>query len=198
MYQELVKCIKRMRCDHNTIRIKIRDDCMIYIYNDFGGTHTTMMAVAYHLNQLPQSERKLTTDEILKIKYFNKLTKEDFGKLIFHGKDEDGHSVYTIGRRSQDLVIPALKDLFVLLQEKYNFDERIVFSNTSPTVPFPMTMGGFFSRTLKIDSIGVPLLVMGAKQCCENVFRLVEYTKEVGKSDLGKKIVVLNNELFKS
>jgi hypothetical protein len=95
-------------------------------------------------------------------------------------------------------VVPALKDLFLLLQEKYNFEERIVFSNTSPTVPFPMTIGGFFARGLKIDSIGVPLLVMGAKKCCDNVFRLVEYTKEVGNSDLGKKIVVLNNELFKS
>ena len=171
---------------------------MIYIYDDFGGTHTTSMAAAYHLKQLPQSERKLTTDEILNIKYFNKLTKEDFGKLIFHGKDEDGHSVYTIGRRNQDLVVTALKDLFLLLQEKSNFEERIVFSNTSPTVPLIMSIGGFFSRTLKIDSIGVPCLVAGAKQCCDNIFRLVEYTIEVGKSDVGKKVVILNNELFKS
>jgi len=171
---------------------------MIYIYDDFGGTHTTSMAAAYHLKQLPQSERKLTTDEILNIKYFNKLTKEDFGKLIFHGKDEDGHSVYTIGRKSQDLVVTALKELFLLLQEKHNFEERIILSNTSPTVPFIMSIGGLFSRTLKIDSIGVPCLVKGAKQCCDNVFRLVEYTKEVGKSDLRKKIVILNNELFKN
>ena len=33
-------------------------------------------------------------EEIPNIDYFNKLTKADFGKLIFHGIDEDGHSVY--------------------------------------------------------------------------------------------------------
>ncbi len=32
---------------------------MIYIYNDYGGTHTTALAAAYHLKQLPQTERKL-------------------------------------------------------------------------------------------------------------------------------------------
>ncbi|MDP4105691.1 MAG: DUF3189 family protein, partial [Bacillota bacterium] len=45
---------------------------MIYIYNDYGGTHTTSMAAAYHLKQLPQSEQKLTTEQILNVKYFNK------------------------------------------------------------------------------------------------------------------------------
>lgn len=34
----------------------IRDDIMMYIYNDYGGTHTTSLAAAYHLNQLPQSK----------------------------------------------------------------------------------------------------------------------------------------------
>ena len=76
----------------------IRDDIMMYIYNDYGGTHTTSLATAYQLKQLPQSERKLTSEEILNVKYFNQLTKEDFGKLIFRGTDEDGNSVYTIRR----------------------------------------------------------------------------------------------------
>ncbi|MBJ3790622.1 DUF3189 family protein, partial [Bacillus sp. OA1] len=26
---------------------------MIYIYTDFGGTHSTALAAAYHLNKLP-------------------------------------------------------------------------------------------------------------------------------------------------
>ena len=26
---------------------------MIYIYNDYGGTHTTALAAAYHLKELP-------------------------------------------------------------------------------------------------------------------------------------------------
>ena len=91
------------------------------------------------------------------------------GKFIFHGIDEDGNSVYTIGRRSSKLVVPALKNLSLLLQDKYNDHEKIVFSNTSPTVPFAMTIGGFLCRGLKIDFIGVPLFVLGAKQCCNDI-----------------------------
>lgn len=170
---------------------------MIYIYNDYGGTHTTSLAAAYHLKKLPQSERKLTRDEILNVQYFNKLTKEDFGKLIFHGKDVEGNPVYTIGRKRNKYVVPALKELSLLLQGMFHFDEKIVFSNTSPTVPFAMSMGGFFSRGLKIDFIGVPLLVIGAKQCCDNIYRLVENTKEIGRTNFSEKVIILENEMFK-
>ncbi|WP_191567342.1 DUF3189 family protein [Metabacillus idriensis] len=170
---------------------------MIYIYNDYGGTHTTALAAAYHLKQLPQSERTLTSEEILNVKYFNQLTKKDFGKLIFHGNDEDGNSVYTIGRKRDKLVVPALKELTLLLQNKFHINEKIVFSNTSPTVPIVMSFGGFFSRGLKIDFIGVPLLVKGAKQCCDNVFRLVENTKQIGKTPFNENVIILENEMFK-
>lgn len=170
---------------------------MIYIYNDYGGTHTTALAAAYHLKQLPQSERKLSSEEILNVKYFNRLTKEDFGKLLFHGNDEDGNSVYTIGRKRNKLVVPSLKELALLLQNKFQFHEKIVFSNTSPTVPIVMSFGGFFSRGLKIDSIGVPLLIKGAKQCCDNIYRLVENTKKVGRTPFKENVIILENEMFK-
>ena len=168
---------------------------MIFIYNDYGGTHTTSLAAAYHLKKLP-TDRVLTKEEILNVDYFNKLTKADFGKLIFHGIDEDGHSVYTIGRKSSKLVVPALKNLSMLLQEKYQGQEKIIFSNTSPTVPFALTMGGLFSRGLKIDFIGVPFLIVGAKQCCLTILRLVENTKQKAKST-NEMVTVLDNQNFK-
>ena len=168
---------------------------MIFIYNDYGGTHTTSLAAAYHLKKLP-TNRRLTKEEILNIDYFNKLTKADFGKLIFHGIDEDGHSVYTIGRKSSKLVVPALKELSMLLQDKYQGQEKIIFSNTSPTVPFALTMGGLFSRGLKIDFIGVPCLIVGAKQCCLTILRLVENTKQKANST-NEMVTVLDNQNFK-
>lgn len=175
----------------------VKDDIMIYIYNDYGGTHTTALAAAYHLKEITQSERKLTTEEILNVNYFNKLSKDDFGKLIFHGVDENGDSVYTIGRKSNKLVVPALSNLTLLLQSKHQFQEKIIFSNTSPTVPIVMSIGGFFSRGLKIDFIGVPLLVLGAKQCCDNIFRLVENTKQIGNSSNEETVIILENEIYK-
>jgi len=170
---------------------------MIYIYNDFAGTHTTSLAAAYHLKQLPQSERKLTSEEILNVKFFNKLTRNDFGKLLYHGDDEEGNSVFTIGRKRDKLAVPAMKELTLMLQGKFHFNEQIIFSNTSPTVPLPMSLGGFFSRGLRIDFIGVPLLVIGAKQCCDNIYRLVENTKQVGRSSFNEKVIILENKIYK-
>jgi len=170
---------------------------MIYIYNDFAGTHTTSLAAAYHLKQLPQSERKLTSEEILNVKFFNKLTRNDFGKLLYHGDDEEGNSVFTIGRKRDKLAVPAMKELTLMLQGKFHFNEQIIFSNTSPTVPLPMSLGGFFSRGLRIDFIGVPLLVIGAKQCCDNIYRLVENTKQVGRSSFNEKVIILENKMYK-
>ncbi|OZI13094.1 ABC transporter, partial [Bacillaceae bacterium SAS-127] len=74
---------------------------------------------------------------------------------------------------------------------------KIVFSNTSPTVPIVMSFGGFFSRGLKIDFIGVPLLVKGAKQCCDNIYRLVENTKQVGSTPFNENVIILENEMYK-
>ncbi|RFB18545.1 DUF3189 family protein [Bacillus sp. HNG] len=168
---------------------------MIYIYNDYAGTHSTALAAAYHLNKLP-TDRKLTKDEILHVDYFNKLTQKDFGKFFLHGIDEDGHPVYSIGRKRSKFFVPALKQLSTILQERYGQKEKIIFSNTSPTVPLAMTMGGFFSRGIHIDFIGVPLLVIGAKQACDTIQHLVEHTKQTAKSS-SEDIVILDNKNFK-
>ena len=118
------------------------------------------------------------------------------GKSFSTGIDENGDPVYTIGRRSSKLVVPAMKNLIVLIQSKHPFDEQVIFSNTSPTVPIPMTIGGFLSRGLKINFLGVPLLVIGAKQCCDNIFRLVDNTKRVAQSTQ-EKVTILENQEFK-
>ncbi|RKD23017.1 ABC transporter [Ammoniphilus oxalaticus] len=167
---------------------------MIYIYDDYAGTHSTALAAAYHLNKLPK-DRQPTKEEILNVDYFNKLTAADMGKLFFHGVDEDGNSVYSIGRKRSKLVAPALKNLSLLFQDKYQIREKVIISNTSPTVPFAMTIGGLLSRGLKIDSIGVPLLVIGAKQAAKDIIRLVEHTKQTGKST-NANVVVLDNKTF--
>lgn len=59
-----------------------------------------------------------------------------------------------------------------------------------------MTFGGLFSRWLKIDFIGVPLLVKGAKQSYKDIIELVKYTKKVAKEDKSE-IIILDNKEFK-
>ncbi|MBM7646159.1 hypothetical protein JOD45_002385 [Scopulibacillus daqui] len=169
---------------------------MIYIYNCFGGTHSSALAAAYHLNKLPLDHQP-TKEDILRVDIFNKLTYKDRGKFYLHGVDEDNNKVYTLGRGNSKALVPALRHLALILQEKQAVKEPIVISNTSPTVPLAMTFGGFFSRGLKLHFIGVPLLVMGAKKAHQNIINLVNHTKEYGRT-LKSEIEILDNKAFKS
>ncbi|WP_428908261.1 DUF3189 family protein [Niallia sp. Krafla_26] len=171
---------------------------MIFIYHDYGGTHSTSLAAAYHLKLLTPSKKNLTAEEVLSVPYFNELTKDDIGKLIFHGKDEDGNEVYTIARRRFKQIVPLINDLYLVFQNKFNFNEKLILSNTSPTVPLAMTFGGMFSRGLKIDFIGVPLLIKGAQQSCEIVSKLVDNTKHAARKEVNTNVIILDNKDFKS
>ena len=80
-----------------------------------------------------------------------------------------------------------------MLHKQKVLDEKIIFSNTSPTVSLPMTFGGLFSRWLKIDFIGVPLLVKGAKKSYKDIIKLVNHTKKVAKEDTSG-VIILDNK----
>lgn len=145
---------------------------------------------------LTPSSHRLSKDEVLGIPYFNQLSKNDIGKLLFHGKDENGNDVYTLARRRFKQIVPVIKDFYFILEGKFALNEQIILSNTSPTVPLAMTFGGMFSRGLGIDFIGVPLLVKGAQQCCNSIYQLVEHTKKTALEQ-NDSVVILDNKNFK-
>ncbi|MDQ0483244.1 DUF3189 family protein [Guptibacillus hwajinpoensis] len=168
---------------------------MIYIYNCYGGTHSSALAAAYHLNKL-SSNSIPSKEEILNIDIFNKLKRSDMGRLIYHGEDEHGDKVYTLGRGGSKVLLPALNHLSVLFHDSFDMKEPVIFSNTSPTVPLSMTFGGMFARGLKMNWIGVPLLIIGAKQTHQNIVNLVRYTKSQRDVNTSTS-VILENEQFK-
>lgn len=168
---------------------------MIYIYNCYGGTHSSVLASAYHLNMLDRN-RPPTKEEILSIPLFNKLTYGNIGELFYHGTDEDGNSIYTCGRGMEKHMIAALYNLATMLEKEKKLKEKIAFSITSPTVPLAMTLGGLISRWLKVDVIGVPLLIIGAKQSYKKTIRLVDNTKKALKNTESQ-IIILDNTEFK-
>jgi len=151
---------------------------MIIIYNCYGGTHSSILTSAVHLGLLP-SDRVPTKQEILNTKYFNHLGYKDMGRLIFHGLDEYGNKVYTIGRGTSRALVPAMRNLALEEHKIFKVEEPFIFVNTSGTVPLSMTFGGFFSRALKIDFIGVPLLATGARRTYKNIIALAQKTKNL-------------------
>ncbi|MHB1391929.1 MAG: DUF3189 family protein [Clostridia bacterium] len=151
---------------------------MVIIYNCYGGTHSSILASAIHLKKLPM-DRIPTKQEILGIEHFNRLTYSDMGRLIFHGMDDEGNRIYTIGRGTSKALVPAMRNLAIALCKDNGVDEHFLFINCSPTVPPLMTMGGFFSRALHMDFIGEPLLTAGAQQTYNNITKLVEKSKVI-------------------
>jgi len=170
----------------------ITDGKMIIIYNCYGGTHSSSLASAIHLRKLP-SDRVPTREEILNTDYFNKLTYKDMGKLIYKGTDDEGNKVFSLGRGTSRVLIPCLESLIKILHNECGLKEKVVMSNMSPAVPFAMTLGGFFSRGLGLHFIGVPLLVIGAKQAHRKIAEFVEKTKDAART-LNEAVLVLNND----
>ncbi len=168
---------------------------MIYIYNCFAGTHSSVLAASYHLNKLPV-DRPPSKQEILGIELFNKLRYTDRGKFFYHGKDEDGNKVFTIGRGNSKILVPALYNFFKLVDEEKPIDEKIIFSTTAHCIPLSMAIGGFTSVRLRFHLVGVPLLLLGTRQNYKKIIEIVEYTKKVGKSTENK-VELLENLCLK-
>lgn len=162
-----------------------------FIYNCFGGTHSSALAAAYHLKKLPL-DRPPTDEEVKNAYLFNKLKPKDGGKLFHHGTDENGDQVYTIARRYTQNVNKTIESMGMLL---LNEQDKIILSSTSATVPLAMTLGGFSSRFLKLDFIGVPLLTLGAKQTYLNIIKLVNNTKNY-RQIASEKVTTLENKNF--
>jgi len=150
---------------------------MIFIYNCYGGTHSSSLASSIHLGILP-FDRVPSKKEILNTPYFDKLKYKDMGRIIYRGTDRWGNKVYTLGRGTSKALLPALENLVNLLKRECGLNEEIVFINASPTVPLLMTLGGFISRGLKLHFLGRPLLAMGAQRAYHKVVDLVNKTLE--------------------
>jgi hypothetical protein len=151
---------------------------MIIIYNCYGGTHSSILTSAVHLGLLP-SDSIPSKQQILNTEYFNRLQYKDMGRLIFHGVDEVGNKVYTIGRGTSKALVPAMRNLTMEMHKLYNINEGFAYVNTSGTVPISMTIGGFFSRGLKVNAIGVPLLAIGAQHAYKKIVDLAQKTKQL-------------------
>lgn len=169
---------------------------MIFIYNCYAGTHSSSLASAVHLKKLP-ADRIPTRVEILDTDYFDKLKTKDMGRVIYRGTDDDGNKVFTMGRGASKLVVPCLINMINILCNDYGLNEKIIFSNMSPSVPIAMTVGGFISRRFGLRFIGVPLLVIGAKQTYKRIVNIVNNTRESAKT-INEHVLVLSNERSKN
>lgn len=146
---------------------------MNVIYHCVGGTHSSAIAAAIHLGILPK-DRKPEKTEILSISYFDTLTKEDQGKIIFRGKDSSNNNVFTLSRQFvPQLVLPAINDTWYLAGGK---QEDLLLIDTMPSVNLLMKIGGFSSRRLNFTSFGRPIVTQGTIKAYKDILKIVEDT----------------------
>lgn len=151
---------------------------MIVVYHDVGGAHSTAAAANIHVNKLPM-DRIPSKEELLELPTFDKIEKEQIGRLIYIGKDEFNTKVYTIARKyNPELVIPAITDMYTIL---IGDAKELLIVDTKPTVNFLMALGGFTSRKLHWISFGRPIVTKGTQQAYMDIVNLVRNTKDTLK-----------------
>lgn len=153
---------------------------MIIVYHDVGGAHSTAMAANIHINKLPK-DRLPSKDELMALPTFDKITPNQYGRLIYIGDDEFGNKVYTVSRqRKPELVIPAITDMFTILNNGDSSDLCIV--GTQPKVNIWMKIGGFSSRRLGLVSFGRPIVIYGSLKAYKSIVEVVtEVKKQLAK-----------------
>lgn len=148
---------------------------MHIIYHCVGGSHSSCIAAAIHLNLLPK-DRIPDKHDLLNIPFYDALQKVDRGKILYRGKDEFKNKIYTLGRQFvPHLVIPAIQDMWQVLGQKEN---DLLLVDTLPTVNWLMKIGGFASRRLGWIEFGRPIVTRGTLNAYEKIMKIVEETKK--------------------
>ena len=131
---------------------------MQIIYHCFGGSHASPTAAAIHLGLIPRN-RLPGFKELQQVPYFDQLTWEHHGKLIYAGTDEWGNDILFLARRNQaKLVIGIIKE-FIRLNGG-NPDEYYFIDCMQGFNPFMVT-GGYSSRGLGLVKLGRPVVTFG-------------------------------------
>ncbi|WIV10730.1 DUF3189 family protein [Proteiniborus sp. MB09-C3] len=149
---------------------------MNIIYHCVGGSHSSVLAAAIHLGLLPD-DRKPTKEDILGISFFDTLSKQEQGKILLRGLDENGNKVFTLSRQfAPHLVLPAIEDAYQLGGGQLS--DLLLVSTMSP-VNWLMKIGGFSSRRLHLVAFGRPIAAYGTAKAYDKIAQLVNNAKKM-------------------
>lgn len=132
-----------------------------------------MTAAALHLGLL-NSSRNPTTQDLLKIPYFDKTCDSDFGSIRFMGIDESGNEIYVLGKKSMGNRFSAI---LMGVAEILGKQDDLIVVNCMSLVNWSMKIGGFTSRRLGLVILGRPLVGWGTRKAFKQLVHLVEITR---------------------
>lgn len=144
---------------------------MKIIYHCFGGTHSSIIAAALHLDWLPRA-RLPRAEEIQAIPYFDQRRRGEEGQIKFLGCDSYGNEIYAVGKRGMGILLENF--LYDLTDALGLPREELLLVDTTPLVNCWMALGGFLSRRLGLTFLGRPLVIWGVRRAYYRLVNLVE------------------------
>ena len=168
--------------EHNFTNNKDEVMSLIVIYYDYGGTHTSVVAAALHLGNLNPAKVP-ENKQLTNLPLFDSITQNELGHIVYNGTDEYGNNIYTMGiKRAKNLIIPAISDMYKAV---FGNTDGIYLVDVSPATDAFMKIGGFISRFLKMQPLGLPIIIYGTKRAYPNIVKIVENTKNTVKDFAG-------------
>lgn len=146
---------------------------MKIIYHCFGGSHSSVLAAALHLNLIGK-HRLPTFEEMLALPYFDKTSRKDFGSIRFMGVDEGGNEVYILGKKG---IGKRYNNILLGIAEILGKKDEIILVDCMSRVNVIMKLGGFTSRRVGWEKLGRPVLNRGARIAFLDLVNLVEITR---------------------
>lgn len=121
-------------------------------------------------------DRVPTTEEILRVPYFDRMTAAQRGIALPAGVDKLGRQIFVLGRGKEKQGIEAA------LRSGWRMagmdDSSLLFVDTLPCVNILMRVGGFLSRAAGWVTLGRPIVVRGTQMAYRNLCRLVEWVEQ--------------------
>lgn len=150
---------------------------MKFIYNCYGGAHSSVTAAALHVGILPEN-RSATGRELLSIPYYDSQVSLDHGRIRLVGFDEEGNEVYISSKRNLGFGYERIMRQFLRITGDPKLAQEVVFINTMPYVNIFMVIGGYLSRRMGYNKLGRAIVIYGTRQSYAKFTQLVRQMKE--------------------
>lgn len=147
---------------------------MKVIYCCYGSSHSSVVAAAIHLGNLPAHTVPYSRD-IIDLPYYDKATTDELGACIYMGTDDAGCDVYILGMGpARKIIRRAVESIFELCGVSR---DSYMLVDTLTSIGVITKIGGFLSRRIGLTGIGRPMTVWGIRRAYLHLASIVEDVK---------------------
>ena len=148
---------------------------MKIIYYCYGGTHSSVLAAAIHVGQLPE-DKVPCKGEMYSLPLYDKVSNQQIGIPFFYGKDQLNNSIYVLGLGSNRNMI---REILLDYLQLFNINtEKIMLVAALPYVSFATKLGGILSRRLGLVMLGRPIVTKSLQNLYPEYNKLVKNVKK--------------------